>query len=229
MRTTRQMSSRRGLTSTRRTTRRSIIGFWLAATLALGVMPAAAQDADEPSPSAKPTPIPAQTESGRPDLYLDMPYFIGGFEPEIVMVRGDEHFSSLAPEDPTRLALEGLLETTRAEVNDLVSGYALVSQEGFFAFVVGIRVDGVEQGTLWPAYGPILISDLEDPSTEQATVGDKDVTVITSVGEDGEYVELYAYDEGDTIWIVQGPSDVAETTLYNLPDPMEPDAAEDGG
>ena len=49
------------------------------------------------------------------------------------------------------------------------------------------------------------------------------------MGEGGEYVELYAYDEGDTIWIVQGPLDVAEATLYNLPDPLEPDAAEDAG
>ena len=41
--------------------------------------PAMAQD-DEPEPT--PTDLPALTPSGRPDLYLDMPYYIGGFEPE---------------------------------------------------------------------------------------------------------------------------------------------------
>ncbi len=48
----------------------------------------------------------------------------------------------------------------------------------------------------------------------------RDVTIITSLGSDDEYVELYVYDEGDTIWMLQGPLSVVETTLANLPDPL---------
>lgn len=208
-----------------------MMGLAFAATLASAAIPAMAQNAtpamaqnaEEPSPLAEASQIPLVTESGRPDLYLEMPYRLGGFEPEIVMVRGEEHFADLGPDDPNRMALEGLLEDVGAEVDDLVSGYALVSQEGFFTFVVAIRVDGVESGTLWPAYQPVLFDDLEDASAEEASIGGKDVTVVTSVGEEGEYVELHVYDEGDTIWMLQGPFDVVEATITDLGFPLSAD------
>ncbi len=200
--------------------KRVIVGFGVAVVVATGAVPAIGQDAEQASPSAEPTQIPVTTESGRPDLYLEMPYYIGGFEPEVEMTRGQEHWAGLAPGDPTRVELETFIEAVDAEIEDLVSGYALVSQEDFFAFVVGIRVDGVEPGSLLPAYLPILLADLEDPVTTVDRSGGRDVTVISSVGEAGEYVELYLYDQGDTIWIVQAPDDVAAPTLENLPDPL---------
>lgn len=181
--------------------------------------PAPTQAAD-PTPTADPTPIPAESASGRPDLFLDMPYFLGGFEPEIVMTRGEAHLADLDADDQTRQELEGLLEAVGAEIDDMVSGYALVSQEDFFSFVVAIRIDGVDPGSLLPAYLPILYDDLEDPQRSTGRLGDKDVIVITSLGEGGEYVELYVYDEGDTVWLLQGPSDVVETALSSLPDPL---------
>ena len=190
----------------------------LVGALLLAAAPASGQDEGSPAPKVSPVPLP--TEPSRRDLYLDMPYYIGGFEPAIVMTRGEEHFANLTAGDETRQGLEGLLDDVGAEVGDMASGYALVSQEGFFGFVVGIRIDGVEPGTLLPAYLPILLEDLEDPQAATRTLGGKDVTVITSVGEDAEYVELYVYDEGDTIWMVQGPPSVSETTLSNLPEPL---------
>lgn len=208
-------------------TKRTIIGFWLAVVLASGSIPAAAQDdaSNEPTqdaaaPQPTPTDLPPLTPSGRPDLYLDMPYFIGGFEPEIFMTRGQEHFADLATDDPTRLQLEEMLAAVDADPEDMVSGYALVSQEDFFAFVFGVRVDGVEPGTLAPAYLPILVGNLVDPAESVGHIGDREITTITSVGEGNEYVELLVYDEGDTVWMVQGPRDVAETTLLGLPDPL---------
>lgn len=203
--------------------KRALMGLGLAAAMAAGAVPAMGQDADEASPSAQPTEIPVTTASGRPDLYLDMPYYIGGFEPEVVMTRGQEHWAGLAADDPTRVELEAFIETVDAGIEDMVSGYALVSQEDFFAFVVGIRVDGAEPGSLLPAYLPILSADLEDPATTIDRIGGRDVTVISSVGEADEYVELFLYDQGDTIWIVQGPSDVSALTLENLPDPLTAD------
>mgnify|MGYP001828001469 CR=1 FL=1 len=189
----------------------------VAVVLAIAAVPGGtlAQDGAESA-----TQIPLESESGRPDLYLDMPYFMGGFEPEIVMTRGEEHFANLDAEDQARLELEGLLETVGAEIDDMVSGYALVSLEDFFSFVVAIRIDGVEPGTLLPAYLPILYGDLEDPDGLAANVGGKDVVVIASIGNQEEYVELFVYDEGDTVWMVQGPQDVVEVTLENLPDPL---------
>ena len=92
-----------------------------------------------------------------------------------------------------------------------------------FAFVIGIRVDGVEPGSLLPAYLPILTADLEDPATSNDRIGGREVTVISSVGEAGQYVDLYLYDQGDTIWIVQGSSDVSAQALENLPDPLTAD------
>lgn len=205
-------------------TRRTIIGLGLAAIMTIGAVPAMAQDDDEPEPT--PTDLPALTPSGRPDLYLKMPYFIGGFEPEIFMTRGDEHFAGLAPDDPTRLQLEEMLTSVGAEPVDLVSGYALVSQEDFFAFVFGVRVDGVEPGTLAPAYLPILLEGLIDPTASSERLGGKAVTTISSVGEGNENVELYVYDEGDTVWMVQAPRDVADLALASLPEPLaaEPEA-----
>jgi len=121
---------------------RAMIGLGLAVAVAVAVavsaVPVLAQNAEDPSPSAEATEIPLTTKSGRPDLYLDMPYNIGGFEPEIAMLRGEEHFASLASDDPTRIELEMLLESIDAETEDLVSGYALVSQDDFFAFVVSM-------------------------------------------------------------------------------------------
>lgn len=203
--------------------KRAMIGLGLAAAMAAGAVPAMAQDADEASPSVQPTEIPVTTASGRPDLYLEMPYYLGGFEPEVVMTRGEEHWAGLAADDPTRVELETFIETVDAEIEDMVSGYALVSQEDLFAFVVGIRVDGAEPGSLLPAYLPILTADLEDPATTSDRIGGRDVTVISSVGEADEYVDLYLYDQGDTIWIVQGPSDVSTLALEDLPDPLTAD------
>jgi hypothetical protein len=191
----------------------------LAGLLLAAASPAMAQ-AEDASPAPKPTQIPLTSESGRPDLYLQMPYYLGGFEPDIVMTRREEHFANLDADDQTRQEWESLLEEVGADVSDMVSGYALVSQEGFFSFVVAIRVEGVTPGTLLPAYLPILYEDLDDPQSVVGRMGGKDVTVITSIGSDDEYVELYVYDEGDTIWMLQGPSDVVEVTLANLPDPL---------
>ncbi|MEX1344070.1 MAG: hypothetical protein AB1Z63_05315 [Candidatus Limnocylindrales bacterium] len=213
-------------------TRRTAIGLGLSAavalsgasTLALSGASTLAQAEDaSPAPAPSVSPIPATTDSGRPDLYLDMPYNLGGFEPEIAMTRGEEHIADLAPDDPTRRALEHLVETVGADIDDMVSGYALVSQDDFFSFVVAIRVDGIEPGTLLPAYLPILEGGLQDPSREERQLGGRDVLVIDSLGAEDEYVELFVYDEGDTVWMLQGPTDVVELALENLPDPMATD------
>lgn len=168
--------------------------------------------------------VVAQEASAAPerrDLYLDMPYYLGGFEPDIVMTRGQEHFANLgaggAADAEARAQLERLLEEVGADVEDMTSGYALVSQEDFFAFVVAIRIEGVEPGSLLPAYLPILYADLVEPSGIAGAVGGKNVVIVSSVGNDDEYVALYVYDAGDTIWMVQGPEDVVQTTLENLP------------
>jgi hypothetical protein len=180
-------------------------------------LPALAQESSpEPAPSVTPAPS-ATSLPVRRDLYLDMPYHLGGFEPDIVITRGAEHFASLGPESPGRHRLDELLDAVGAGIEDMVSGYALVSQEDFFAFVVGIRIEGVEPGSLLPAYLPTLLQSLVEPTTSPGTEGGKDVLVITSIGEGDEPVDLYVYDEGDTIWMVQGPDDVAAIALRDLP------------
>lgn len=175
--------------------------------------------------SPEPTPIVPE----RRDLYLDMPYNLGGFEPDIVITRGAEHLANLDPtsaDDAQTIAdLEGLLEATGASIEDMTSGYALVSQEDFFAFVVAVRVDDAEPGNLLPAYLPILVAGLSDPTTAPVTLGGKDILVISSEGSDGDYVDLYVYDAGDTVWMVQGPEDVAEQALAALPLAISPLAA----
>ena len=45
---------------------------------------------------------------------------------------------------------------------------------------------------------------------------------MVALGAEDQVVPLYVYDEGDTLWLVQGPEDVVEVTLENLPDPMQP-------
>jgi hypothetical protein len=115
-----------------------------------------------------------------------------------------------------------LLDEVGADLEDMTSGYALVSQEDFFSFVVAIRIVGSAPGSLTPAYLPILYEDLVDPTGTEGRLGGKEVLVISSVGADGLNVPLYLYDEGDTLWLVQGPDDVVELTLENLPDAIEP-------
>lgn len=197
--------------------KRASLAMILISTVTLWGTAALAQEA---SPSADPTPSADRTSTRR-DLYLDMPYNLGGFEPEIVMTRGEEHFATLEPGDPAdgqrRADLQAMLTEVGAEIDDMDSGYALVSRDDLFSFVVAIRVEGVEPGSLLPAYLPILLGDLQDPTPADATVGGKDVVVITSVGETDEAAELHVYDAGDTLWLVQGPDDVVEDTLEDLP------------
>jgi hypothetical protein len=203
----------------------------LAAIVLLAGVPAVAQDKVTPAArttplaSADPTQLPLVSGSGRPDLYLEMPYDIDNYEPRIEITRGRDHFADLAPDDPRRRELEGLLETVAADVEDLVTGYALVSTEALFAFVVAVRVEGATPGTLLPAYLPILLGGLEDPGTTPARLGDKEVLVVSTVGAEGEPAELYVYDEGDTVWIVQAPRTIAESTLADLPAPLAVDPA----
>jgi hypothetical protein len=189
----------------------------LVGALLMASLPVAAQEAST-------APTPGQTEQR--DLFLDMPDTMGGFEPEISMTRGAEHFADLDPDgetdSQTRAELEQLLDTVGADLEDMTSGYALVSQEDFFAFVVAIRIEGVEPGSLLPAYLPILFEDLEDPSGSADTVGGKDVVIVSSVGSEGQVVPLVVYDEGDTVWMIQGPQVVVEITLENLPQAIQP-------
>jgi len=211
----------------RRSRLRARAGAWvLTGLLVASGVPALAQDAtDEPGTSAAPeaTELPTESEYGRPDLYLDMPYAMGGFEPEIVMTRGEAHFTNLDAEDQTRVDLEGFLDAVGAEVKDMVSGYALVAQDDFFSFVVAIRIEGATPGTLLPAYIPILYDDLVDPSGIAGRMSGKDVVIVASLGADEEYVELYVYDQGDTLWMLQGPTNTVENTLEDLPDPLRLD------
>ena len=191
------------------------------ASLLLAV-PVAAQG-EEPTTHAAESASPTSSivgDGARRDLYLDMPDVLGGFEPDIVITRGQEHLAGLDPDDEadarTRAELDRLFEGTGTSAEDMTSGYALVSQEDFFAFVVGVRLDGAERGTMLPAYLPILYEDLVDPTGQAASVGGKDVVVISSEGDAGDYVALYVYDQGDTIWMVQGPEDVVEGVLEAL-------------
>lgn len=213
----------------------------LAAAFVLWMIPAPALAQGDPStalgspaPTETAEPVESPSPASRPgarDLMLDMPYYLGGFEPDIVVARGAEHFASLGSDDPVRADLEAFLRAVGAGVEDMDSGYALVSQEDFFAFVVAIRVSGAKPGSMLPAYLPILYGDLVDASGIAGEVGGKDVLVISSVGSNDEFVELFVYDQGDTIWMVQGPMDVVETTLDGLPaaPDVTPEAIPDDG
>jgi hypothetical protein len=193
-----------------------VVGLLVVALMVSGVPVWAQEESAAPLASAPASEVPFDPD----DLYLDMPYYLGGFEPDIVMTRGQEHFANLDANDQTRLELEGFLESVGADIDDMVSGYALVSQEDFFAFVVGLRVAGAVPGSLMPAYLPILYEDLEEPSSLAGNAGGRNVVVITSIGSADEFAELYVYDAGDTLWLLQGPVSVVEDTLENLPDPL---------
>lgn len=183
--------------------------------------PASTTIAQEAAASAK--PASAATAADQRDLYLDMPYRLGGYETEVEMTRGVEHFAGLDPERledaQTRAELEELVDAAGADIESLVSGYALVSQDDLFGFVVALRIAGAEPETMVGVYLPNLYDDLVDPAVSSAVIGGKDVVVVESLGAEDEYVELFIYDEGDTIWLVQGPDDVVETALAGLPDP----------
>lgn len=188
--------------------------------------PVVAQDpAPSPSVDAAPLPSPgaspqASTDSERRDLLLDLPTQLGGMDTQAEVIRGEEHFANLdAGDAAAREAaadLADMLEHLDASIDDLSSGYALVSLDDLFAFAFAVRVHGAEAGTLLPAYLPILLGDLTEPTTAEAELAGKDVVVVTTEGDDEEDVDLYVYDAGDTVWMVQGPDDVVEAVLSRL-------------
>jgi hypothetical protein len=181
--------------------------------LTLMATPAIAQETDAPETDAL---DPASIE-----LALEMPTNMGGFEPDVVIARGVEHIADLDPNDPqdadTAAQLERLFDETGVTVDDMTSGYALVSQTDFFSFVFAVRLHGAAPGTVLPAYLPILIANLIDPTIEEVRSGNKDVLVITSEGEEREPVRLTVYEVNDTVWLLQGPDDVVEFALGDLP------------
>jgi hypothetical protein len=197
-----------------------------AAVIALAGTATAIADTAGAIAGATGSPTPTLVPERR-DLYLDMPYHLGGFEPDIVMTRGAEHVANLDPsrtDDAATIAdLEGLLTSTGAFIEDMTSGYALVSQDEIFAFVVAVRIHDAALGTLLPAYLPILLGNLVDASTAPATRAGKDVLIISADGANEEHVDLYVYDAGDTVWMIQGPDDVVEQVLEALPPPALPD------
>ncbi len=163
----------------------------------------------------------------RRELSLDVPYHLGGLEPDIVMTRGAEHFANLDPsriDDAETIAdLEGLLTATGASIADMTSGDALVSQQDLFAFVVAVRIHDAAPRTLQPAGLPILLGGLVDPSTAPVTRAGRDVLIISSDGANEDYVDRHVYDAGDTVWMMLGPDDVVERVLGALPRPTLPD------
>jgi hypothetical protein len=115
----------------------------IGAVLLAGVLAAAAAPVLAQDESPEPVETSALAAEHR-DLFLDMPITMGGFEAEIVLVRGEEHFAQLPDNHPERVPLETLLVAAGAEVEDLTTGYALVSVDNLFSFVIGIRIDGAE-------------------------------------------------------------------------------------
>lgn len=182
--------------------------------LALPLAGSALAQESEPSPAAS---EPAQAR----DIVDALPRQMGGFEPEYVVTRGREHIANLQPDDPvdarTSAELQALLDETGVTIEDMTSAYALVSQSDFFSFVVAVRLDGAQPGSVLPAYLPILMGDLIEPSAEEGVFGGKPVTIILSEGTDREIVPLYVYANGDTVWILQGPDDVVAFALEDLP------------
>ena len=198
----------------------------LVACCASGGLAVAQEPAPSPSPAAAPTASPSigapvSPGTDRRDLLLDLPTQLGGMDAQAEVVRGEEHFADVdAGDAASREAvadLAGMLDRMGASADDLSSGYALVSLDDLFAFTFAVRVEGAEAGTLLPAYLPILLGDLVEPSTAEAMVEGKDVLVITTKGDAGEDVDLYVYDAGDTVWMVQGPDDVVASVLAGLP------------
>jgi hypothetical protein len=184
----------------------------LATALVVGLMLIAAAPTAAQNDAASLTP--------RPDLLLELPLQMGGFEPNASIVRGEAHLAGLDPADPndaeTIAELQRLFDETGVTVDDMTTAYALSSVDDFFAFVVAMRLEGATAGTVLPAYLPILLADLIDPVTREQAVGDKTALVITSEGTDREPVELFVYDAGDTIWMAQGPSDVVFFVFEDL-------------
>jgi hypothetical protein len=162
-----------------------------------------------------------------PDLASLMPIELGTFETQIIVTRGEEHLSGIDPGDggdpgetqavELSAELARLLEDTDSSIEDITTAYAFAAVDGFFAFVVAVRIVGVEEGALLPAYLPILRGDLTEPVEEPGKLAGRELLVITSVGNEGESVPLYVYDGGDTIWMLQGPEDVVARVLVSLP------------
>ncbi|CAN5740706.1 hypothetical protein BH23CHL8_BH23CHL8_12910 [soil metagenome] len=204
-------------------------GSWLApsAILALVVMgvpgwpgAALAQEAATPTPAVAATATPV---GNQPGLELDLvPDELGGFPTEVTLTRGREHFDGLDADDPAAAAtlaeLAALLAATGRPVEDLTTALALVATEELFAFVVAFRIAGAPDGTLMPAYLPLLLDDLQVTRQESGQLAGHDVLVVYSDEGEGE-VPLYIVAVGDTVWLFQGPEDVVIGALEGLTTP----------
>lgn len=173
------------------------------------------------------TPAPAATASARPeptpeaDVVARMPARLGGVATELSVLRGEEHVAALDPDDPAdadvAAGITSLLEATGRSIVDLTTAYAVAGADDFVAFVIGIRVAGAPDGSLLPAYLPILRRDLVDPHEEPGMLGGREVLVVTSEATGGgPRLSLHVVEDGDTLWLLQGPLAVVEDALLDL-------------
>jgi acetylornithine deacetylase/succinyl-diaminopimelate desuccinylase-like protein len=126
--------------------------------------------------------------------------------------------AGMDPSDPQHARniadIEALLEATGASLDQLTMLNA-VAADGV-TFVGAIRVDRADTELAKAAYVESTFNDLGEPRTVDSEVGGK---AVTQVFDDAapEQPPLVVYASADTVWLVSGTEEAAETVVETLP------------
>lgn len=163
---------------------------------------------------AQPTPTPAPSYVGDPDLVALFPTQVGG---QPVQVESRDSAEMLASVDPTDEATQAVLQTLQTAL--ATQGRSLADLSIAMSFLSGIyalRVKDADVSSLVGSMLPVFTSSMlrmNDPQQQMAQVAGKTVIVITEGPDSPGAQKLYAYPMDDVLWLVS-VTDPALTEIF---------------
>jgi cyclophilin family peptidyl-prolyl cis-trans isomerase len=163
----------------------------------------------------EPSPVPAPSFVGDPDLVAMFPEQLGGEPLSVSSFTGQEILSQSSADNPGIQELVAALATQGKTLDDLTLASALQETDNGAASIVAIRVKGADAFSLLDRIGA-LITGYADLQATPGEVGGKQVSVLTD-GPDNGQQRAYGYANGEVLWIVQATQGLEQELLAALP------------
>lgn len=169
--------------------------------------------ANASSPASPPSPLAVTSKHADPALEAQLPANVSGTALQHYSVT----LSDALDAGGDRASIDAFLQTIGKSESDGSFGVAFDPSNTLNGGISAIKVSGADTATLLGAIVPVEQSDLgAGATTRQATVGGKDVTIV-SVGTGPNDTE-WIYGRGDVVFLVQGADEaLAAAFLQALP------------